>query len=104
MDKKITSIVAYAGMFLNFIPFGGILGWAIAYFVGDRKGAKFHLNQALILLIAGVIISVIGFIPIIKILKWPLTVILFLFAIVGLINAIREEEKPLPFIGGFKIL
>ena len=40
MDAKVTSIIAY---------FFGIIGLIIAYFGGDREGAKFHINQALVI-------------------------------------------------------
>ena len=39
MDKKVTGIVGYIGW----------IGWIIAYLAGDKEGAKFHLNQALVL-------------------------------------------------------
>ena len=37
MDKKVTGIVAYLT----------IIGWVVAFLVGDKEGAKFHMNQAL---------------------------------------------------------
>ena len=39
MDKKTTSWVSY----ITFI------GWIIAYLAGDKEGAKFHLNQSLVI-------------------------------------------------------
>ena len=41
MDKKTTGIVAY----LTWI------GWLIALLAGDKEGAKFHINQALVILL-----------------------------------------------------
>lgn len=41
MDKKTTGIVAY----LTWI------GLVIAFVAGDKEGAKFHLNQALVILL-----------------------------------------------------
>ena len=43
MDRKTTGIIAYLTL----------VGWLIAFCAGDREGAKFHLNQALVILIAG---------------------------------------------------
>ena len=48
MDKKVTGVVAYLG----------IIGWLIAYLAGDKAGAKFHLNQSLVLAIAEVALGV----------------------------------------------
>ena len=56
MDKKVTGIIAYLTL----------IGWLIAYLAGDKEGAKFHLNQALVLAIcniANVIIGMIHFPP-----------------------------------------
>ena len=45
MDTKTTSIVAY-------ITWIGLL---IAFCAGDREGAKFHLNQALVIFLFGLL-------------------------------------------------
>ena len=96
MDKKTTGIIAY----ITFI------GWLIAFLAGDREGAKFHLNQALVLAILEIILSVLG-----RIHFWPLSILVilasfcgFVLWLLGLISAIKDEEKPLPIIGGIKIL
>ena len=88
MDKKVTGIIAYIGL----------IGWIIAYIAGDREGAKFHLNQALVLALAELIVS---WIPVVG---GILGLVLFIFAIVGIVSAAKEEEKELPLIGGIKIL
>ena len=43
MDAKTTGIVAYITW----------IGLVIAFVLGDREGAKFHLNQALVIWLAG---------------------------------------------------
>lgn len=122
MDKKITSILAYVGIVggaCGLLPGIGKLGmflpliiWCVAYFAGDKNGAKVHLNQSLILvvvgLIAGIIGAILGIIPVIKIVGkilnavvWVATLVL---GILGLISAIKGEDKELPVIGGIKIL
>lgn len=94
MDKKATGIVAYITL----------IGWLVAFFAGDREGAKFHLNQALILIIANVIIGVLAMIPFVNIVAGILSIFVFVCWIIGLIAACKEEEKEIPLIGGIKIL
>ena len=99
MDKKTTSWVAY----LTFI------GWIVAYLAGDKEGAKFHLNQALIIWLGVVCLyaasMILVFIPILGWLAaWAANIFLFVCWIIGLINAINQEEKELPLIGQIKIL
>ena len=47
MDKKITGVVGYITW----------IGWLIAYLLGDKEGAKFHLNQGAVLELAEIIVS-----------------------------------------------
>lgn len=99
MDKKTTSWVAY----VTFI------GWIVAYCAGDKEGAKFHLNQALVIwlgfLCTSVASVILAFIPV---LGWMITyaadIFLLVMFILGLISAINQEEKELPLIGQIKIL
>ena len=88
MDKKTTGIVAY-------ITWIGLL---IAFIVGDKEGAKFHLNQALVVWIAGLIC---GFIPLIG---WIGSLFCLVCAIIGLISAINGMEKEVPLLGKIKLL
>ncbi len=88
MDAKTTGIVAY----LTWI------GLIIALCAGDKEGAKFHVNQALVLLIAGTICGIIPF------LGWIASIAVFVFWIIGFIAAINGEEKEVPLIGKIKIL
>lgn len=102
MDKKVTGIVSYFT----------IVGWLIAYLAGDKEGAKFHLNQSLILAIAEIALSVVSSILsgipfvgwIIGLLCGLIGIALFVLWILGLVSAIKDEEKPLPVIGTIKIL
>ena len=99
MDAKTTSWVSY----ITFI------GWIVAYCTGDKEGAKFHLNQSLVIWIGELIVAVaavpLAFIPIIGWLAaWGANLFLFISWIIGLIAAINQEEKELPLIGGIKIL
>lgn len=87
MDKKTTGIVAY-------ITFIGLI---IAICAGDREGAKFHLNQALV-------IWLFGLLSCIPLIGWIWSIFIAVCWVMGLIAAINEEEKPVPLIGGIQIL
>ena len=87
MDAKTTSLVAY----LTWI------GLIIALVAGDREGAKFHLNQALVIALFA-LLSVIPFIG------WIWGIFIAVCWILGLISAINQEEKPVPLIGSIKLI
>ncbi|MCI9665087.1 MAG: hypothetical protein HFI46_14685 [Lachnospiraceae bacterium] len=87
MDAKTTSIVAY----LTWI------GLIIAICAGDKEGAKFHINQALVILL----FSLLSVIPCIG---WVWGVFMLVCWILGLIAAINQEEKEVPLIGKIRIL
>jgi len=88
----------------------------IAYFIffipmlTDAKNSKFamfHANQSLIVLLAGVVVTVVG--GIIPVLGWFLilpfgSLFVFILWIMGLINAAGGKMKELPLIGGIHIL
>ena len=107
MNRQATGIVAY----ITFI------GWLIAYFAGDRAGAKFHLNQALVVNLASIILGIItqilvavvgAFSPImvlpIGIISNLLGLGIFVLAIIGLVGAIQQTEHPIPVLGSIRIL
>lgn len=95
MDKKVTGIIAYLT----------IIGWIIAYVAGDKEGAKFHLNQGLVLAILSIVGSLIGYIPLIgTIVSWVISIFVLVCVILGIIAAAKEEDKELPLIGSIKIL
>ena len=95
MNKKTTGIIAYITW----------IGWIVAFCAGDKEGAKFHLNQALVILIGQIIAGVISFIPYVGgIVNAILSIFLFVCWIMGLIYACQEQEKEVPLIGQIKIL
>lgn len=94
MDKKVTGIVAYIS----------IIGWLIAFLAGDKEGAKFHLNQALIVDLGMLICTMLTRIPLVGLIFWLINIFLFVCWIIGLIAAIKEEDKEIPLIGAIKIL
>ena len=81
MDAKTTSIVAYITW----------IGFFVALLAGDKEGAKFHLNQALVILIF--------FIPaLIPCLGQIWGIFMMVCWILGLVAAINQEEKEVPLI------
>ena len=94
MSKKVTSIFAYLG----------IIFWLIGYLAGDKEGAKFHLNQGLVIAIANLALSVLSAIPVVGLVACVASVVLLVFAIMGIVSAVKEEEKPLPLIGKIQLL
>lgn len=87
MDTKTTSIVAY-------ITWIGLL---VAYLAGDKEGAKFHLNQALVIFL----FSLLSVIPCIG---WIWGIFMLVCWVMGLVAAIKQEENEVPLIGKIKIL
>lgn len=87
MDTKTTSIVAYISW----------IGLIIAFCAGDSEGAKFHLNQALVIYL----FSLLGIIPFIG---WIWSIFMVVCWIMGLVAAINQEEKPVPLIGNITLL
>jgi len=87
MDKKTTSIVAY----LTWI------GLIIALCAGDKEGAKFHINQALVIFL----FSLLSIIPCVGMI-WAIFMVVCW--IMGLIAAINQEEKRVPLIGNINLI
>lgn len=95
MDTKTTGWVAY----LTWI------GLIVAFCAGDKEGAKFHLNQALVIMLAGLAGTIVAFIPFVGPIVGGLwSIFCFVCWILGLIAAINQEEKEVPLLGQIKIL
>lgn len=98
MDRKTTGVVAY----LTWV------GWLIAYLAGDKEGAKFHINQALVIFLAqivlGIAAAILGYIPVIRYLAWILNAAGVVLWLIGLIGAIQDKENHLPFIGEIHLI
>ena len=69
----------------------------IAFVAGDKEGAKFHLNQALVILLFRLL-------SVIPCIGWLWGIFMIVCWVMGLIAAINEEEKPVPLLGGIKLL
>ena len=95
LNKGITDAVAYLSW-----P-----GLAVAFFLGDRHGSRFHINQALVLSLAMFALSLLANLPLVG---WIIGILGGLFCaacwFIGVINALQGVEKPLPLLGQFHIL
>ena len=87
ISAKATGVLAY----LTWV------GFLIAYFAGDRNGAKFHLNQGLVLNLFGLLTAV----PLVGKI-W--SIFIFVCMVLGVINASQGQEKELPLIGSIRLL
>ena len=94
--NKVMAILAYFGI-LFLIP---LLA------AKDSKFARFHTNQGIVLFICELICAALASIHVtlIQVCVWIIDVILFVFCIIGIINAAKGKVKELPVIGKFNIL
>jgi len=96
MDNKTLSIVSYIT----------IIGWLIAYFSGKENAnslLKYHLRQGLGLFIVSLVFNImlsilLVIVPSLAFLGY-IGLAFIALAILGIINANNEVEKPLPIIG-----
>ena len=98
-NDKLMGILAYLGP-LVVVPL--IAG-------GNSKFIKYHANQGLINLITAIslvvgLMVITALAPILTFLNWPLYFVLTALAIMGIINVVNNEMKPLPIIGGIKLI
>lgn len=89
----------------------GILAYIIFFIpllaAKDSPFAKFHANQGLVLFLVAVVINVVG--SIIPLIGWLLilplgNLLIFVLAIIGIINAAKGESKRLPITGKFDLI
>ena len=92
-DGKTIAVIAYLT----------VIGLIIAYVMNNDKKTKFgayHIRQSIGLAATGLALGIVGLIPI---LGWIVSIIgtllLIYMWIMGLVNAMNEKKKPLPFFG-----
>ena len=73
------------------------IGLIIALCAGDKNGSRFHLNQALVIFLFGLLSAI----PCVGQL-WGIFILVCW--IMGLISAINDEEKPVPLIGSIILI
>lgn len=90
----------------------GIL-FLIPLLAGKSEFTRFHANQGLVLFLAEIVIGIVaGIISVIPFVGWIIGGILsgvvglasLIFMILGIVSAAQGEMKPLPVIGGIKII
>ena len=95
MNKRTTDVVAY----LTWV------GLIIALVAGDRYESRFHLNQSLVIWLAGTVLGMVAWVPL---LGWLIGAVGGLFCAVcwfiGIVNAIQGVEKEVPLLGQIKLL
>ena len=91
---KSSSISAKATGVLAYITW---IGFLIAYFAGDREGARFHLNQ-------GLVVNLFGLLTMIPLLGKIWGIFIFVCMVLGVINASNGVNKEVPLIGGIHLL
>ncbi len=91
------------GKTIAVISYLTIIGLIIAYVMNNDKKTElgaYHIRQSIGLAATGIALGVIGLIPI---LGWIVsvlgTLLLIYMWIMGLIHAMNEKKKPLPFFG-----
>lgn len=99
MDAKTTSWLSYIT----------IIGWIVAYVNHNNAAVKssvatFHLRQSFGLMVLYFAVWILNFmlimvIPFIGTLFWLLYIALIILWVIGLVNAINGETKPLPVVG-----
>ncbi|EPR73346.1 hypothetical protein ADIWIN_1777 [Winogradskyella psychrotolerans RS-3] len=91
------------GKTIAIIAYITLIGLIIAFVMNSEKKnefARYHIKQSLGLALTGLTLLIIGLIPI---LGWLINIVgifvLLYLWIMGLINAINGNEKPLPILG-----
>ena len=94
MDKKTTDIVAYITIF----------GWLVAFVAGEREDSKFHLNQALVVNLTFLSLAVLAWVPVVRLVVGLVQIVVFVFWVMGIVYAVREQENEVPLLGCVKLL
>lgn len=94
-DNKVMAILAYIIFFIPLLA------------ARESTFAMYHANQGLLLFLLAVGINIVG--TIIPFIGWmfilPLGNLLVLaLAILGIINAAKGDEKPLPILGKYRLI
>jgi len=87
------------GKIFGFVAYLGLIGFIVVLLTKkDNKFAIYHAKQSLVLIIVSIISSFIIWIPIIG---WAVGIAELVLVIMGIVNALNGQAKPLPIIGKF---
>ena len=97
---------------MGVLSYLGILVLIPLFAARESPFARFHCNQGIVLALAEVILSfAVRIFARLPLVGWIIRLVgglgglaLFVFAIMGIINAINGKAKELPLVGGFQIL
>ena len=106
-EKEFSNDNVVEGKEIAIIAYLTIIGLIIAFIMNKDKHydfASYHIKQVLGLAVIGLIVFVIGQIPI---LGWIISILVFIplliIWIMGLMNAINGKKKPIPLIGKYAL-
>ena len=93
------------GKGLSVVAYIGILVLIPIFLANNNEFIRFHANQGLVLLIAGIAVNVVACIPLVG---WIVGLVggifCFVAMIIGIVNAVGGKAKELPLIGKLRIL
>lgn len=102
-QKAKTTTVEEEGKKIAIIAYLTIIGLLVAYLMNREKKhpfARYHIIQSLGLMATGLVLGALGMVPF---LGWIVTtlgsLVLLYMWVLGLISAVEERERPLPFLG-----
>ncbi|MGD8189292.1 hypothetical protein ACQCN2_04745 [Brevibacillus ginsengisoli] len=93
--NKVIALLSYIIFFLPYLA------------AKDSPFAMYHANQGLILLLTSLVLNFVG--SIIPVLGWFIIIpfgnlAILVFLILGILNAVNGQMKPLPLIGKFQLI
>jgi uncharacterized membrane protein len=97
--KAVSKEEVEKGKTMAIVTYLGLIGLVVALATNgkDNEFTRFHMNQALPLIIASLL-------SVIPILGWLVAVAVLVFFVMGIINAANGEMKRLPIVGNFELI
>lgn len=82
-----------------------IIGLVVALVMNSKSATnlgRFHIRQSIGITVLAIASSVLGFIPLIGNIVFALVGLVILIALIlGIVSAVKGEEKELPFLGSY---
>lgn len=60
---------------------------------------KYHVKQGLLLFIAWIVVSILT--PVLFMITWLFYIVLLVFTVLGIMNALNGKQEPLPLVGKY---
>ncbi|MEX0930154.1 MAG: hypothetical protein WDZ79_00585 [Candidatus Paceibacterota bacterium] len=91
----------HSEVLMGVLAYIGILFIVPLLVAKDSAFAQYHAKQGAVLFIAEVATMFFSAIPILGWFIGPIVMLVwFVFAVIGIINVVQKQQKPLPLIGG----